>query len=91
MDDLKLYSDTDANLRKLVKVVADFSKDVGMEFGLDKCSKCTLKKGRKAEGGDIDTDEGGVIRDLAQDGSYKNLGIEENATCLLYTSDAADE
>ena len=47
MDDLKVYANNEANLKKLMEVVKRFSKDIGMKFGLDKCSKCSIKKGRK--------------------------------------------
>merc|ERR1712102_202029 len=49
MDDLKLFANSDANLSKLVQVVHKFSNDICMDFGLDKCAKCTLKKGIKTE------------------------------------------
>ena len=51
-----------------------------MEFGLDKCSKCTIKKGKKVAAENIQLDDGNYIEDLAEDSSYKYLGIEENAT-----------
>ena len=37
MDDLKLYADSDEKLNELVQTVHNFSKDICMEFGLDKC------------------------------------------------------
>ena len=42
MDDLKLYADSDENLNTLVQTVHQFSKDIHMDFGLDKCAKCTI-------------------------------------------------
>ena len=50
-----------------------------MDFGLDKCSKCTIRKGKKVAANNIQLNEG-TIEDLAQDTTYKYLGIEENAT-----------
>merc|ERR1711874_852843 len=50
MDDLKLYADSEDNLEKLIKKVNAFSKDINMDFGLDKCSKCTIKKEKKSLG-----------------------------------------
>ena len=49
MDDLKLYAENDEKLNELVQIVHNFSKDICMEFGLDKCSKCTIRKGKKVE------------------------------------------
>ena len=48
MDDLKLFADSDSNLNKLLNIVHKFSNDIGMDFGLDKCAKCTLKKGKNS-------------------------------------------
>ena len=47
MDDLKIYAETDQKLNQLIEAVREFSSDIKMEFGLDKCSKCTIKKGKK--------------------------------------------
>ena len=49
MDDLKLYSEDDKGLDKQLDVVHSFSKDIGMDFGLDKCAKCTIQKGKKVK------------------------------------------
>ena len=51
-----------------------------MEFGIEKCAKCTLKNGRKTNGRNIEVSEGKFIEDLESDSTYKYLGIEENET-----------
>ena len=38
VDDLKLYARTTDNLKKLLDIVATFSKDIDMKFGVDKCA-----------------------------------------------------
>ena len=80
MDDLKLYADSDPNLNKLIQIVHKFSRDIGMDFGLDKCAKCTLKKGKKADSENFELDNDTSIADLSEESSYKYLGIEENST-----------
>ena len=65
MDDLKVYANNETNLKKLMEVVKGFSNDIGMKFGLDKCSKCSIRKGRKVGGEDISTEQG-PITDLAK-------------------------
>ena len=79
MDDLKLYADSDENLNKLIQTVHQFSKDIHMDFGLDKCAKCTIRKGKKTEADDIALTDGSHITDLEKDSTYKYLGIEENS------------
>ena len=78
MDDLKLYAETDQKLSQLIEEVYKFSNDISMEFGLDKCSKCTIKKGKKVASENIQLDDENCIEDLAGDSTYKYLGIEEN-------------
>ena len=53
MDDLKLYANTDSNLKILLEVVREYSEDVWMGFGLDKCNKLTIKKGKAMLSDDI--------------------------------------
>ena len=80
MDDLKLFSEEEKGLDKQLDVVNIFSKDICMDFGLDKCAKCTIKKGKKIKGPDKEIEEGSFIRDLEEDATYKYLGLEENAS-----------
>ena len=47
MDDLEIYAESHENLNQLVEAVKEVSKDINIEFGLDKCSKCTIIKGKK--------------------------------------------
>ena len=44
MDDLKLFVKNDQHLQGLLIIVKQFSDDIRMEFGLDKCAKATLWK-----------------------------------------------
>ena len=45
-----------------------------MEFGLDKCTKATFKRGRLADSSDIELEVNTVIQDLEQKGTYNYLG-----------------
>ena len=49
-----------------------------MEFGLDKCAKCTISKGRKVTAKNIQVKDDCYIEDLGEDATYKYLGIEES-------------
>ena len=78
MDDLKLYAGSDNDLGQLLEVVHTFSNDIRMEFGLDKCAKCSLRSGKKVQADNIQIELGTEIRDLEEQEPYKYLGIEEN-------------
>ena len=46
-DDLKLYGTSDNQLTGLINTVKNVLDDIKMEFGLDKCAKAFLKRGKK--------------------------------------------
>ena len=46
IDDLKLYSQSEKGLDSLVQAVCIFSKNVGMEFGIEKSAMLVMKKGQ---------------------------------------------
>ena len=77
MDDLKTYSKDDNQQAGLLTVVKKFSDDVRMEFGLEKCTKATFKRGKLTETSDLQLDTDTCIRELDQEGVYRYLGINE--------------
>jgi hypothetical protein len=46
MDDLKLLAKNEDNLDNEITIVKAISKDINMNFGLEKCARMCLKKGR---------------------------------------------
>ena len=44
MDYLKLYSRSERVLGSLIQTVRIFSKDIGMQFGIDNCAMLVMKK-----------------------------------------------
>ena len=78
MDDLKLFANNDARLESLITVVKQFSDDIEMKFGLDKCSKLTIKKGKIITSENIQLNTNETIATLDNSNTYKYLGIEEN-------------
>ena len=78
MDDLKLYGKTEGQLARALRIVDQYSKDICMEFGLEKCGALTMKRGEKVRREGISLPDGQVIKDL-EEGSYKYLGILEGA------------
>ena len=73
MDDLKLHSRSEKGLDSLVQTVV-FSKDIGMEFGIEKCAMLVMEKGNIVKSVGIELPDGKVIRSLQKGESYKYLG-----------------
>ena len=46
MDDLKLYSRSEKGLDSLIQTVRIFSEDIGMEFGIEKCTMLVMEEGK---------------------------------------------
>ena len=45
MDNLLLYAKNEKSLDSLIQRVRIFSKDIGMEFGIDKCAMLSMRRG----------------------------------------------
>ena len=64
MDDLKLYSRREKGLDSLVQTVCVFSRDIGMEFGIEKCVMLVMEKGKIVKSVGIELPE--VIKSLQE-------------------------
>lgn len=78
VDDLKLIAKSEEELAEQLEKVQEFSKDIHMQFGLDKCAKAAFIKGRLKTKENIELDESTSIKALEQHEVYKYLGIDEN-------------
>ena len=79
MDDLKLYARNEKMLTEMISTVNIFSQSICMEFGLEKCAKINITRGKVSHRENINPDPE-AIRDLEPGETYKYLGIEENST-----------
>ena len=55
-----------------------FSDDIGMRFGLEKCAKANFERGKLASTGNIVINDDTEVRELYQEEVYKYLGVDEN-------------
>ena len=55
-----------------------FSDDIGMEFGLEKCAKASFKKGKLTSTRNIVIDVDTEIQELGKEGGYKYLDVDES-------------
>ena len=46
MDDLKLFGQSERDIKSLVNTVHRFSCDIGMRFGIEKCGVIIMKRGK---------------------------------------------
>ena len=77
MDNLKLFTKNDQDLEGLLNTVKEFSNDIGMEFGLDKCAKAPFIRGKLQKTSSINLDIDTAIRDLDPEETCKYLGVNE--------------
>lgn len=80
MDDLKLYASNDKQLENLINIVETFSNDIQMSFGIEKCNKLTVIRGKIRKSNNITLNNGDEIKSLNITGYYKYLGIREAQT-----------
>ena len=77
MDDLKLNSRNEKELDSLFQTIHIFSKDIGMEFGIEKCAVLVIEKGNIVKSVGIELPDGKAIKSLQEGESYKYLGLSE--------------
>ena len=78
MDDLKLYAKNDKQLEGLLTIVKRFSDDIQLQFGFDKCTIASFKKGKLTKVTNIELNHESIIQELDPDGAYKCLSIYES-------------
>ena len=66
MDDLKLYAKNEKSLDSLLQTVRIFSKDIGMEFGIDKCAMLSLKRGNIVASDGIKLPDKSLIKSMKE-------------------------
>ena len=75
MYDLKLYSRSEKGLDSLIQTVRVFSKDIGKEFGIEKCAMLAMEKGKIVKSVGTELPDSKVIKLLQEGESHKYLGI----------------
>ena len=75
MDDIKLFAKNEKELETLIHTVRIYNKDIGMEFGIEKCALIVLKSSKRHLTDGIELTKQDNIRTLAENETYKYLGI----------------
>ena len=80
MDDIKLLAKNEKELETLIHTIRIYSQDIGMEFGIEKCTLLIMKSGKQHLTDRIEQPNQDKIRTLAENETYKYLGILEADT-----------
>ena len=80
VDDLKMYSENMNQPKQQLDIVTSFSKDIGMQFGLEKCAYVYIERGKRKQLWENITVNNIAIKELKQDDIYKYLGQDEAVT-----------
>ena len=80
MDDIKLFAKNEKELGALIHTVRIYSQDIRMEFGIEKCALLVMKSGKRHLTDGIELSNQNKIRTLAENETYKYLGIMEADT-----------
>ena len=80
MGDIKLFAKNEKELETLIHTVRIYSQDIGMEFGIEKCALLIMKSGKRHLTDGIELPNQDKIRTLAENETYKYLGILEADT-----------
>ena len=77
MDNLMSYSPNEKELDSLIQTIRIFSKDVGMEFDIEKCIVLVIEKGKIVKSVGIELPDGKVTKSL-QEGERGDKFLEAN-------------
>ena len=80
MDEIKLFAKNEKELETLIHAVRIYSQDIVMEFGIEKCAILVIKSGKRHLTDGIELQIQDKIRTLAENETYKYLGILEADT-----------
>ena len=80
MDDIKLFAKNEKELETLIHTVRIYIEDKGMEFGIEKYALFVMKSGKRHLTDGIELPNQDKFRTLAENETYKYLGILEADT-----------
>ena len=83
VDDLKTYAQDEDGAKRQLELITEFTADIGMEFGKDKCAYVYIEKGKKKSLGEKFSVEELELNELEDGEQYKYLGQDE---CVGYNN-----
>ena len=84
MDDIKLFAKNEKKktkkLETLIHAIRIYSKDIGMEFGIEKCAMLVMKSSKRHLTDGMELPNQDKFRTLGEKETYKYLGVLEADT-----------
>ena len=77
VDDLKTYAKDIDEAKIQADMITQFTNDISMEFGADKCAYLYIESGKRKSLGDTIDINGLHLEELEEDDTYKYLGQDE--------------
>ena len=78
VDDLNLYALNLNRMIEMLKMVVQFSEDVGMNFRVNKCAYQCIERGKRKEQSQPLEVNGLIIKEVEESDNYKYLGVDES-------------
>ena len=80
MDDIKLFAKNEKEVETLIHTVRIYSRDLGMQLGIEKCAMLLMKSGKRQLTDGMELSNQDKIKTLAENKTYKYLCISEADT-----------
>ena len=71
MDDIKLFAKNEKELETVIHTVRIYNRDIGMEFGIEKCAMLVMKRGKRQLTDGVELSNQDKIKTLAENETYK--------------------
>ena len=82
VDDLKTYHKSRNEAAVMSTTIKSLFRDIGFEWGLQKCTAVEVNRGKLTEGGNVTVSKEESIQIMSKDDHYKFLGTVENSKQL---------
>ena len=87
---LNYLQKNEKELETLIHAVRIYSRDIGMEFGIEKCAVPVMKSGKRHMTDGIELPNHDKIRTLGENETYKYLGIFKADTNKISANERQD-
>ena len=78
VDDLKTFARSENDAKQMMDIITEFSQDIGMSFGEEKCAFINIVKGKRKIIGKPLILNKVKVQELKEECTYKYLGLDES-------------